>query len=30
MGGGVNEMLLGTLAGAMLGTLSLLLDLRAS
>jgi uncharacterized membrane protein YjjP (DUF1212 family) len=30
MGGGVNEMLLGTLAGAMLGTLSLLLGLRAS
>jgi uncharacterized membrane protein YjjP (DUF1212 family) len=30
MGGGVNEMLLGTLAGAMLGSLSLLLDLRAS
>ncbi len=30
MGGGVEEMLLGTLAGAMLGTLSLLLGLRAT
>lgn len=30
MGGGVHEMLLGTLAGAMLGTLSLVLGLRGS